>query len=255
MLAVVASMEEELAGLRANMDRPANASAIGDGPEFGVIGIGGPKCRKRVLEILSQHAEDREAKPIDGLLLLGFAGGIDLSLVTGDLVLAPRSHLAAATTGEYGVVDDAMYDLGLEAASKAGLAVLRDDSLTVDRLIATSAEKLELGRTHTAASVNMEDYWVAEAAAEMGVPFLAARVVLDPAGQDLPRYLPTFARSRWRAVLGTATAPWRLPKLLGIALQMRRCQLVLTRFAVSFVERWEHRGAGAAWTTQAGAVR
>ena len=258
MLAIVASMEQELSRLRAELaSRGASRMASGQ-PELHVIGIGKTNTRNNVDALLSRHYASQTGEPIQGLLFLGFAGALDPALRTGDLVLAPRFHQANATpTGQRAdsedgtgrkqqlaqarAADGKMFDLGLKAASEAGLEVSPTDSLTVDRLISTSAEKLELARHYPVASVNMEDYWVAEAAAEAGVPFLAARVVLDLAGQDLPAYLPTLARSRRTAAIGAVIRPWRIPRLLGVADQMRQCQRVLARFAVSYMgvsEQW-----------------
>ncbi len=254
MLAIVASMEQELARLRPELaSRGVGRMASGQ-PELYVIGIGKANSRNNVDALLSRHDANQTGEPIQELLFLGFAGAVDPALRTGDLVLASRFHQANVTpTGQRAeqengtgagskqqlaparAADGKMFDLGVKAASEAGLEVSPTDSLTVDRLISTSAEKLELARHYPVASVNMEDCWVAEAAAEAGVPFLAARVVLDLAGQDLPAYLPTLARSRRTATIGAVIRPWRIPRLLGVADQMRQCQRVLARFAVSYL--------------------
>ena len=90
---------------------------------------------------------------------------------------------------------------------------------------------------------------------EARVPFLSARVILDVAEQDLPGYLSTFSRSRRKAILGALTRPWRVPTLIRIARQMRQCQRVLTRFAVSYLDLWDRNTTASPGAEIAGAMR
>ncbi len=242
MLAIVASMQRELAGPRALLTRQDGSW---DRPDLHVIGIGKANSQRNIRAVLDRHSPEGESGCVDGLLLLGFAGAVDPSLETGRLALPSQFHLDIDPPTESRSASSLMLDLGLRCASELGMEASQGGSLTVDRLIAASPEKLELAHRYPVASVNMEDYWVAESAAEARVPFLSARVILDVAGQDLPGYLSTFSRSRSRAVLGALSKPWRVPTLIRIARQMRQCQRVLTRFAVSYLDLWDRTRLGA----------
>ena len=253
MLAIVAGMEHELVRLRPFLTRQDGASW--DRPDLHVIGIGKANSQRNIRAVLDRHSPDRESGSVDGLLLLGFAGAVDPSLETGRLALPSQFHLDIDPPTESRSASSLMLDLGLRCASALGMEASQDGSLTVDRLIAASPEKLELANRYPVTSVNMEDYWVAEAAAEARVPFLSARVILDVAEQDLPGYLSTFSHSRGRAVLGALSRPWRVPTLIRIARQMRQCQRVLTRFAVSYLDLWDRNTTAGRGPEIAGAVR
>ncbi len=253
MLAIVASMEHELAGPRALLTRQDGASL--DRPDLHVIGIGKANSQWNIRAVLERHSPQGESGSVDGLLLLGFAGAVDSSLETGRLALPSQFHLDIDPPTESRSASGPMLELGLRCASELGMRASQAGSLTVDRLIAAASEKLELAHRYPVDSVNMEDYWVAEAAAEARVPFLSARVILDVAGQDLPGYLSTFSRSRRKAVLGALCKPWRVPTLIRVGRQMLQCQRVLTRFAMSYLDLWDRNTTAGQGPEIAGAVR
>ena len=111
------------------------------------------------------------------------------------------------------------------------------DSLTVSRLVTSPQAKRALGQLYPVGVVNMEDYWVARTARKAGVPFLSARVVLDPADQALPGYLLGLSGSGARAILSIAALPWRVPAVLSLARRVPPAQRVLAKFALAFLER------------------
>ena len=87
MLTIISPMEEELAGIR-------QALTVHDMPgatALHVVGIGRDAVERSLKGLLPalRQARDGDESP-SGLLLLGFAGAVDLSLATGDLVLAKR---------------------------------------------------------------------------------------------------------------------------------------------------------------------
>jgi len=131
--------------------------------------------------------------------------------------------------------DEEMWRQAEAAAAQAGLSVARGISLTVDHLAATSEAKASLRRQYQADAVNMEDYWVAEAARDAGVAFLSIRSVLDAARHSLPSYLMGMNEHRATAVLSTVGMPWRLVTLWKLAQRTQRARRTLTRCALSFI--------------------
>ncbi len=168
-------------------------------------------------------------------LLLGFAGGIDPELKTGDLVVASRYYLAGPSA-DFLSADASMLELAQAAAGDCGIPAAHACSLTVDAMVCTPREKAECGRRFPAATVNMEDYWLAAQAKAAGVPFLSVRAVLDQADQNLPPYLLGLSQARLLDVLRTAAMPWRTPTLLKLAHQARQARGPLTKFAISFID-------------------
>ncbi len=233
MLMVVAHLEQELAGLRR-----ARRHAAPGAPswELHVVGVG-RLAGHRVKTLL----EAREQRP-QGVLLLGFAGALDSSLDTGHLVVARRYFCGGAP--EPLEADGELWREGWDATDRAGLARWPLDSLTVDHLVASSGEKQALVRRYPVGTVNMEDYWVAEAAQAAGVPFLSVRAVLDVSTQRLPSFLLELPGSRTRAALSLATRPWRLPAALLLARQAAVASAALTRFALEFSPDRGRRGPG-----------
>ena len=188
MLTIIASMERELAGLRRE-SRPYQIAGEYRRLELKVVGVGGAQAGRSVTSLLDRRrlSGDTLSESEQGLLLLGFAGGLEPSLAPGALTISPRYHQTGR--GDFLQPDPEMWRQAVEAATDAGLAFDQRDSLTVDRPVSTVAHKDALFRHYQVGTVNMEDYPVAAAARDAGVPFLAVRAVLDPANQSLPPYV------------------------------------------------------------------
>ena len=252
MLTIIASMERELAGLRRE-SRPYLTAGEYRQLELKVVGVGGAQAGQVVNSLVDHHrlSEDTLPESEQGLLLLGFAGGVDPSLAPGVLAISPRYQLAAG--GDSLQPDAEMWRKAVEAATDAGLPFDQRDSLTVDRLVSTVADKGAVFRQYQVSTVNMEDYPVAAVARDAGVPFLAVRAVLDPADQSLPPYVLAMSRSRVKAVLGTAVRPWRITPTLHLARHMRLAQNALTRFALAYLRRSldEDQQRTGAWPAEA----
>lgn len=268
MLTIVASMEQEVAGLRRELRRreprsvrpPAQGGWTGATPDVRVIGVGEARAVEaaRLLLGLSGHPHGRPLPLPEKLLMVGITGGVDPALPAGRLVLSSRYYLAAGARSkqepagilgagvreDYLSPDPEMWRQGIEAAAEAGLPSPNVASLTVNHLVTSPQAKLALGQLYPVGVVNMEDYWVARTAQEAGVPFLSARVVLDAAGESLPSFLVGLSGSRTRAVLSTAALPWRVPAVLSLARRVPLAQRVLAKFALAFLERLE-RGEAA----------
>ena len=250
MLTIIASMERELAGLRRE-SRFFQAAGEHQQFELKVVGMGGAQAGQSVTSLISQRriSADARSESKQGILLLGFAGGVDPSLAPGVLVISPGYHQDAG--GDALKPDPNMWQQAVDAAGDAGLPFDQRESLTVARPVSTVADKGALFRRFQVGTVNMEDYPVAIAARDAGVPFLAVRAVLDPAGQSLPPYVLAMSRSPVKAVLGTAARPWRIALMLHLARQMRLAQFALTSFALAYLHLSLDRGHqedGAAWS-------
>ena len=252
MLTIIASMERELAALRKEAQRYQTAGEHRQ-LELKVVGVGGAQAGQGVTSLLDRRplSEDTLPGSEQGLLLLGFAGGVDPSLAPGVLAISPRYHQAA--DGNFLQPDPEMWRQAVEAATDAGLPLDQRDSLTVDRPVSTVADKGTVFRRYQVGTVNMEDYSVAAATRDAGVPFLAVRAVLDPANQSLPPYVLAMSRSPVKAVLGTAARPWRITPMLHLARHMRLAQNALTKFALAYLRRSldEDQQRRGAWPAEA----
>ena len=127
-------------------------------------------------------AATRDRMP-SGLVSFGFAGGLAPQLPPGTILL-PR-HIRRGT-GPIAAVDPEWHGRVLEALLETGNCST-DDLLAVDAIIHRPAEKAGLHAQSGAGAVDLESGVLAAIAAGLGVPFLVLRVILDGAGDALPR--------------------------------------------------------------------
>ena len=227
-------MEQELTGLRREVLEIEEATGVHRQVEFQVLGVGPERAGSALAALL----ETRRSK-VDGVMLLGVAGGVNPGLESGDLLLADRYALqdgAAQGAGQALRPDPQMLQLAEHAALQLSMPVCSGGALTVDHLVAEPKEREALRAQYQVDSVNMEDYRAAEAAQRAGVPFLSARVVLDTASQLLPGYLPGLAKSPYRVLTNVLLMPWRIPTMLRLKRQLQLGQMVLTNFALAYMK-------------------
>ena len=229
MLTIIAATEYELAGLR------RAGPAVGEEVELQVVGIGRQAAQGAVRRLLTRRADGRQTGE---MLLLGLAGGLDPALRTGDLCL-PFRYLREARDDTAGFIepDDAMYGQAVAALQAAAMDWRGGDALTVNRVSAAAAAKSAQFRQYQAATVNMEDYWIAQTAARYAVPFLAVRAILDTAGQGLPHYLLQLSDAGpGQIAKAVAGHPRRIPELARLSYDAARARQSLTKFALVFLE-------------------
>lgn len=149
------------------------------------------------------------------LLSIGIAGGLDAALRPGDIIL-PDVVICSDGTQRH-------------ASPEWHAAVIQDlPSPAIGPLLAaaapacTVAEKAALRARTGALAVDMESGAVATAAAETDVPFLALRIIADPADRAIPRAalkgVAADGSRRPLAVLaGLLLRPADLPALISLA--------------------------------------
>ena len=222
MLAIVVPMAIEATEIRRALRRVAAPGVM-----LHISGIGGERITAAIARVA-------ELPRTDAVILAGFCGALYPVLNTGDIHIAQsfycpgQPELIAADARMAAVMIDA-------AATSAGadcVAAAQTPSVTVSA-IAQPAAKADLRRY--GATVNMEDYWAARAAAAAGISFASVRAVLDTAGQSLPAYAGDAVDRPARIAAGIARHPGRLPELLRLRRQMRQARRSLTRCVLAAV--------------------
>lgn len=152
----------------------------------------------------------------------GMAGALSTRLRAGDLVVPER------VVGRDGALlyPDAGARESFRGAMNAGR--LEGGALVESpRMAATPTDKRRLGRTHDAVAVDMESGAIGQACAEMELPFLVVRAIVDELDDRLPRRLGDrpFADGSLRA--GAALArlmlhPGEWAALVRLARRYRR---------------------------------
>jgi hopanoid-associated phosphorylase len=122
------------------------------------------------------------AQGATALISVGIAGGLDPALRPGVIIVATE----IVEAGGAKLPADAAWRLRVATALK-GLQVREAALAGADQMLTSVHQKADLHRRTLAAAVDMESHGVARAAARQSVPFLALRVVADPAGRGLPK--------------------------------------------------------------------
>lgn len=128
-------------------------------------------------------AQRLRREPGEGLLVLGFCGGLDADSRPGEVIVA-EEVLATADEGHDPVRAscDGVSQLTV-ALLAAGMTVRRGPIVSVGKI--ATGERREQLRAAGALAVDMESAWLAAGAA--GRPFAVVRVVLDSPSHELFR--------------------------------------------------------------------
>ncbi len=147
---------------------------------------------------------------------IGYAGALDSSYQRGDLVICHR-FLAEGQSPLQSDFD--WLEEGKAFLQKQGLNISLGTSYTSEKIVSNLSQKDNLSG-QGAHVVEMENYWAAQMAQEMGKPFLSLRLVFD----TYQTHLPDFGRlvkkngvpSIPQTILHLSTRPHHLLPLLKI---------------------------------------
>lgn len=171
-------------------------------------GIGADRARRAL-------CMTARAVSLAGAWSLGFAGGLVPALRTGELVCpegvlwGEHAAVAAAAPAQASVLE------GLRAAGHPAHGGLL---LTVPAPLLTATAKQKAAANTAAVAVDMEAAGVAAAAAELGIPWLALKVVLDQADRPLDgrlsRCTTPAGNPRWSGILMALATGGEMRRLL-----------------------------------------
>ncbi|MEE9148175.1 MAG: hypothetical protein V3U27_12340 [Candidatus Tectomicrobia bacterium] len=125
-----------------------------------------------------------------GVMSLGFAGGLQRHVATGDAVLAARvgsvstDHMTSQNT-EVIEPDRTLARLAAAAAAQAALVGHRGMLLSAIALVPRAVDKQWLGQQSGALAVDMESYSIGRVAAVQRLPFVVLRTIFDTIAEDL----------------------------------------------------------------------
>jgi adenosylhomocysteine nucleosidase len=210
-----------------------------------VLAVTGLRAEARIaaaaglVPVCAGGAPERTAKALDralatgvtGIVSLGIAGGLAVGLRPGAVIL-PR-----AICGPDGARHPVSSDW--HSSLQARLGAHEGDIFGATAIVVRAAEKAELHRRTGAVATDLESLVVAQAAMHAGLPFIALRVIADPAERDLPAAAllslkPDGSADLLRILASLLVRPGQLPQLLGLALEARRALRALAR-AVTMV--------------------
>ena len=171
---IVAALAAEARAISRRIANRGIPFTLNDGTLLAVSGIGATAATAAALALIDSGAQ--------ALVSFGLAGGLDPSLAAGAIFLPAEiisSHTAAFRSSQ-----DWRERLG--GALAAHQPLMSGKLLSSTKAITAVGDKAAAFAQTGAAAVDMESFAVAQIAAQYGLPFLTARVIVDTANDALP---------------------------------------------------------------------
>ncbi len=225
MIGMVAAQREETRALEARLEGREQAPAgwttgrLGGRPIALLVTGEGLEMGRRGAERLLATVE------VEALVGLGVAGGLTPDLDVGDVLIGER--VLSPDGGELVAPDRSTFEADDEA--------LRGTLVTSERIATTADAKRSLAarlELEQLAAVDLESSAWAAAAEAAGRPWVIARAISDPAGEDLPLDFERFRGrdgriSRARLAAYVVTRPHLVPKLNRLRRRVEECAMQL----------------------------
>lgn len=247
-LAVLAASEYE-AALARHCIRPQGQQAT----PVGTLWHGAVRGRPVILFRCGMGAERaRQAAtwlantyPLQGMINIGFAGGLQPDLYTGDAVLAQHIQAYTAPSGNLPAVftdpitpTSYLLHIAAEAASSPVSTLYRGALLSATAVIAAATQKQRLGQLSNALAVDMEAHSIGQVAIRRRLSFVSLKTVFDTYHDDISLHLtqcttPTGTLKR----ASLASAVLRHPSLIAHLPRLQR----KARTAGQRLENWLNR--------------
>jgi nucleoside phosphorylase len=219
--------------------RPARGTISGHPVVLARTGIGRELARAGVTSLIATELPR-------ALLVTGYGGALRPGLEPGDVLVAGEV-IDARMGGDGGIGATASRLIAdaslLEAASRVRIPsarVITGRLATVDRVLTCPAEKKEAGEALGADACDMESSGALQAAAEMGIPALAARAIVDEWDLDIPFDLGKLMSPRGtvrplKVLRALATHPLGVLRLAALRSRAGKASASLAAFARAFV--------------------
>jgi adenosylhomocysteine nucleosidase len=223
LLGVVAALEAEARTLGVAVRRHDGLASLGGGALLAVSGMGGDLAAPAARRLVEAGAS--------ALMSFGLAGGLDPALNPGTVVL-PSEVISR---------DGARFPTSVEWRRQLSHAVAEMTPVASGTLL-TSVQPIDTAQLKAAAfretgavAVDMESVRVAEVAAARDLPFMAVRVIVDGAADELPQAVLAASRgghlSVLRLVCGLAVAPRDIVGVIRLARRYRTATRSLSAVA------------------------
>ncbi len=226
MAGIVCALAAEARALRPTTRPGTTYAALADGSLLIVSGMGGAAAAAGARALIEAGAA--------ALASFGLAGGLDASLRPGAICLPSE---IVGLDGK-AVATSARWRARVESALAARYPVASGKLLSTDRAIASIEEKAALHRSTAAVAVDMESLAVAQVASTRGLPFIAIRVIVDSAADNLPRAVAAAADQSgqlniWRLLGALARTPADLAPLMRLGNRYRAASRSLSAVAAA----------------------
>jgi nucleoside phosphorylase len=227
-IGIVSALAAEASTLGPAARHGAELRKLADGALLAVSGIGRAAAAAAARRLVLAGAT--------GLASFGMAGGLDPTLICG-AVLLPEEVAAAGEIGSGATVlpTSRQWRQQLRAALPDSCIACGGRLLTSERPIGHPRAKADAWRHAGAVAVDMESAAIAQVAGQAGLPFVALRVIVDTAADELPAaVLAASVGGRLRIgrlIGGLLRAPGEVGALIRLSARYRIASRVLTAVA------------------------
>ena len=222
-IGIVSALAAEARTLGAASARGAGLLELGDGVLLAVSGIGKVAAAAAARRLVLAGAT--------GLASYGMAGALDPALICGTVVLP---EALASLDGATPAATSPAWRQHVRAALPGSCIAAAGRLLTCERPLGRDA-KAAAWRSCGAIAVDMESAAIAQVAGQAGLPFIALRVIVDTAADELPAAV-LAASSGGRLRIGTLIggllrAPGDLGALIRLSARYRIASRMLSAVA------------------------
>ncbi len=215
MMLVVAPTKREIEGVRSSDFLTLSSAIVGVGVDCGSV-----------------FEAELARRPVNRVVSLGFAGGLQAGLSTGTIVCVDSLRRDGAPDvlhppeAPFAVIRGAL-DAVLAGVVAGGMCTVPAPALDPE-------EKRRLGANGDLI-VDMEGYVLAEIADSAGVDLVAIRVVLDEVDDELPDSIPDLVAGEgsqaWLATKAVLAKPHQLGDFVRLGRKSRQARQALARAA------------------------
>jgi adenosylhomocysteine nucleosidase len=215
-LGVVAALALEARLLGAPLGRNGGVAKLRDGTLVAVSGMG---C-----QAAAEGARKLVAAGCRALASWGLAGGLDPTLPTGAILLPEEVILEGAARSFRATPEWRQQVLRVLRALASSSSLERGVLLTSPHPLRVAADKQSAFRRTGAVAVDMESFAVAAVASGNGLPFLAIRVIVDRASDEVPQVLEGVTTRRGSLSIGSLVGGLlRQPSSIRPVLRLAGC--------------------------------
>lgn len=187
-----------------------------------------------------------DSYPLRGLISIGFAGGLQPDLHTGDVVLAQRIQSYSAPSGNLPAAftdpitpTPRLLQVAAQAAFPPTSTVYRGALLSARAVVAAAAQKQRLGQLSKALAVDMEAHSIGRVAVQRQLPFVSLKTVFDAYDDDIALSLTQCTTPTGSLKLASLVSTLLFhPALLADLPRLRRKAKIATQHLESWLFRF-----------------
>ncbi len=230
-LLIVVAINEEFKAVAKHLKSKSGGShknfknVLGTISEFPVEILMTSMGKKAVSDVCSQALDPTQH---GGVLVIGYCGGLSLTLKIGDSVIA--SHVLENDAQARIPLDAALCEKLGRAHVAEGLSYRCVSMTTQERVIESPTEKHNLLKATSAEAVDMESYCIVAQAKEKGVPAAVIKIVVDDSETELPNFNEYFEKKGKMDHLGVASVFVSQPALsLQLSKYMKKANGIIAK--------------------------